>query len=157
MRILAFDQAFIRTGWAFGSDSGASHCGEIHIPAGRFDSLGSRLLKFERAVAELMDQHKPDLIAFEAHRGHSAVQAAQVLGAVSMSIMKMAEERKITYTGAEVGSIKAGFTGTGRASKALMIAVARKKNPTLAVKSDNVADALAIHEWARRNYGSKSR
>ena len=89
MRILAFDQAFIRTGWAFGSDSGASHCGEIHIPAGRFDSLGSRLLKFERAVAELMDQHKPDLIAFEAHRGHSAVQAAQVLGAVSMSIMKM--------------------------------------------------------------------
>ena len=38
-----------------------------------------------------------------------------------------------------------------------MIAVARKKNPTLVVKSDNVADALAIHEWARRNYGSKSR
>ena len=148
MNILAFDQAFVATGWAFGPSSGATSCGQITVSRSRFDSIGARMMKFEREVSDLMDKYKPDLFVFEAHRAHSAVQAAQVLGGVAMSIMRLSEERKIPYSAAEVTSAKLIFTGTGRASKALVIAVATKKHPDLRIISDNVADALAIHHWA---------
>lgn len=153
MNILAFDQAFVKTGWASGTHLGATSCGELYVPNGRFDSLGSRMLKVERGLETIIEACKPDLIVFEAHRAHTGVQAAQVLGAVSLAIMRMASAREIAYSAAEVSQAKQAFTGTGRASKQLVMAVAKKKYPHFNIASDNVADALAIHHWACLNLG----
>lgn len=146
--VLAFDQAFAFTGWAVGtSDGKAVKCGLLDTSGRRFDSLGMRFMKFEKGIAALVDEHKPALVVFEEHRSHRGVQAAQTLGAVTALIMKVCEERDIKYTAVPVTTLKKHATGHHAASKALMVAVARKRFPTMNVEDDNVADALHMMKW----------
>lgn len=144
MRILAFDQAAVSTGWCFGTASGPSDCGRILITPRRFDSLGIRFLRLERGVVELIERFKPQVIALEEHRAHSSVQSAQMLGAATAVIMKCAEEHGIEYTSFPPMQIKKFLSGSHNASKALMLASARKKYPHLNISNDDVADAVAI-------------
>lgn len=145
--VLAFDQAFRNTGWAAGTAAGPIACGLIVVSPRRFDSLGSRYLRFEKGVRELITKYKPDLVVFEEHRSHSGVQAAQVLGACTAILMKCCDEVGATYMAVPVLTLKKHATGTHRASKELMVAVAKKKYPTMNVVDDNVADALHMMAW----------
>jgi Holliday junction resolvasome RuvABC endonuclease subunit len=145
--VLAFDQAFQRTGWAVGKDGSAVACGLIDTTQKRFDSLGARFLRFEKRVRELIQLHKPDLVVFEEHRAHSGVQAAQVLGACTALIMKCCDEAGINYMAVPVRTLKKHATGSAFANKELMTAVAVKKYPTMEVYDDNVADALHMMKW----------
>lgn len=148
MVILAIDQSSTVSGYAVGSpELGCFACGRIVLPQ-RFTDIGSRFLMFERKVQDLVTKHSPALVAFEAHRAHSGVQAGQMLGAVSGLVMKVAKQNDISFIGAEVGQHKKVFTGIGRASKQLSLAVARKKYPGLVIEDDNVADAISILHWA---------
>ncbi len=145
MTILTIDQATEKAGWAFGTtDHGCIACGLIQIKRGRFTDIGFVMLKFETEVKKLIERYKPEIMAFEAHRKHSSVQSAQMLGAVSAICMKLAREHSLPFHGAEVGQHKQFFTGTGRASKELTLAVAKKKYPGLTIADDNVADAISI-------------
>ena len=143
-RVLALDQAFEKTGWAFGSAGVCLACGLIKNPASRFTDMGGRFLRFELELEKLIAAHKPQVISFEAHRSHKGVQAAQVLGAVSAIVMKCAKAHNIPSYGIEVGIHKKIFTGTARASKELSLAVARKRYPNLSIPNDDVADAVSI-------------
>jgi crossover junction endodeoxyribonuclease RuvC len=145
--VLAFDQALDVTGWAAGSSEKASLCGRIITKPRRFDDLGMRFLRLERGIKDLIAQFHPGLIVLEEHRAHSSIQAAQVLGASSAIIMKCAKEANIPYAAVGVKTLKKFYTGTGSASKALMYAVARKRNPHLTIVDDNEADALGILAW----------
>lgn len=66
MRILALDQA-TQSGWAFGDEHSFEaktvDSGIFRMPKRPF--LGERLLIFGTTLNELMDFHKPDLIAYE--------------------------------------------------------------------------------------------
>jgi Holliday junction resolvasome RuvABC endonuclease subunit len=119
----------------------------IVVSPRRFDSLGARFLRFEKGIRELLQTHRPALVVFEEHRAHAGVQAAQVLGACSAILMKCCDEVGVTYMAVPVITLKKHATGTHRASKELMVAVARKKYPTMHVPDDNVADALHIMAW----------
>ncbi|MCX8511033.1 MAG: hypothetical protein ORN83_04675, partial [Chthoniobacteraceae bacterium] len=77
----------------------------------------------------------------------AGVQAAQVLGACAAILMKCCDEEGVTYMAVPVTTLKKHATGTHRASKELMVAVARKKYPTMHVPDDNVADALHMMSW----------
>jgi len=144
MNILAVDQASGVSGYAWGTpELGCLSCGIIDSRS-RFVDLGGQSLKFERRLRELIVQSKAECVAFEAHRAHSGIQAAQLLGAWSLSVMRLAREAGLPYLGIEVGAWKAAFTGTGRASKDLVMAVARKKYPGLPITRYDVADAIGI-------------
>lgn len=146
-KVLAFDQAFQLTGWAVGTADGPLACGLVDSSPRRFDSLGARFLRFEKRVRELLLEHQPKLVVFEEHRAHSGLQAAQVLGAVTALIMKCCDEIGVPYMAVPVPTLKKHATGTMRASKELMYAVALKKFPTMQVIDDNVADALHMMKW----------
>lgn len=145
--VLAFDQAFRNTGWAAGTAEGPLACGLISVSPRRFDSLGSRYLRFEKGVREKISLYQPALVVLEEHRAHSGVQAAQVLGACTAILMKCCDESGVPYMAVPVPTLKKHATGTHRASKELMVAVARKKYPAMHVTDDNVADALHMMAW----------
>lgn len=146
-KVLAFDQAFVNTGWAVGTAKGPIACGLIDVAPKRFDSLGARFLRFEKRVRELIMEHDPELVVFEEHRYHASIQAAQTLGAVTALIMKVCDEIGVPYMAVPVPTLKKHATGIMRASKELMVAVAVKKFPTMEVIDDNVADALHMMKW----------
>jgi Holliday junction resolvasome RuvABC endonuclease subunit len=149
--ILALDQAS-SCGWIVGPKAAPVACGLIDTNLRRFESQGMRYLKFEKALTGLLDTYKPTLVVMEEHRSHTGVQAAQVLGAYTATIMKLCEQREITYTAAPIASHKKAFTGTSRASKALTVAVARKKFPGLNITSEDIADAASIWWWATKQF-----
>lgn len=145
--VLAFDQAFKNTGWALGTAEGPLACGLISVCPRRFDSLGARFLRFERGIRDLLLKHQPALVVFEEHRAHTGLQAAQVLGACTAILMKCCDEAGVTYMSVPVPTLKKFATGTSTASKALMVAVAKKKYPTMNIADDNVADAIHMMAW----------
>lgn len=63
-RILTFDQA-TRTGWAFGIERSLERYlfGSFRMP--KRDDPGERLVIFRDGLVDLIETHKPDLIAFE--------------------------------------------------------------------------------------------
>lgn len=145
--VIGFDQAFKNTGWAAGTADGPVACGLISVAPRRFDSLGARFVRFERGVRDVLSKHKPALVIFEEHRAHAGLQAAQVLGACAALIMKVCDEMGVEYMAVPVPTLKKHATGTPRASKELMVAVARKKFPTMTIADDNVADAIHMMQW----------
>ena len=144
MTILAIDQASGTSGFAWGTpEKGCLGCGVINTKS-RFVDVGGQMLLFERKLKDLITAAKPTCIAFESHRAHTGVIAAQMLGGVSAIVMKVAREHQIPYIGVDVPTWKKAFTGTPRATKQLVLAVAQKKYPHLYIKSHDTADALGI-------------
>lgn len=147
MRVIGIDQGDY-LGWAAGSKSeGALACGLIDTSARRFDSIGARFLRMERALRELFAKYTPGLVVIEEHRAHKGVQAAQMLAGRTGIILKLCAEMNIEHMGVPVATAKVFGTGTGRASKELMVAAARKKYPHLEIATDDVADALHFMAW----------
>lgn len=149
MKILAFDQASQKTGWAFG-DPVVRCCGTINTAARRLDSIGSRFLRLETGVNELLDRFKPEVVVIEEHQRHKGTWAAQMLGGALAIITKCTEARKIDLLSVPVKTLKKSGSGTVSASKELMLAVARKKFPQAIIKSDDEADACLMVEWAAK-------
>ena len=144
--VLAFDQAS-HMGWAAGSPGNPLDCGTINTTPRRFDSIGSRFLRAEKEIVNLLHRFQPALVVFEEHRAHSSVQAAQILGAYAVTIMKCCEQAGVTYMAVPVATLKKFGTGCCRASKELMVATARKKFPTLKITTDDEADAAHMMAW----------
>lgn len=144
MNILSVDQASGVSGYASGTPQlGCLACGVIDSRS-RFVDIGGQLLIYERRLRELIKETRAECVAFEAHRRHHGIQAAQLLGAWSAVTMKVAREFDLPYIGVEIGTWKKEFTGTARASKELILAVAEKKYPSLAIPRYDVADAIGI-------------
>lgn len=146
-RVLGFDQASLM-GWAVGSrEEGALACGTINTSPRRFDSIGARFLRAEKGVTELLAKYKPALVVFEEHRAHSSVQAAQILGAYAVTVMKCCEQFGVPYMAVPVLTLKKFGSGNAHASKELMWAAARKKCPNITINSDDEADAVHMMRW----------
>ena len=144
MKILSVDQASGVSGYASGTPQlGCLSCGIIDSRS-RFVDIGGQLLVYERRLRDLIKETRGECVAFEAHRRHHGVQAAQLLGAWSAVTMKVAREFDLPYIGVEVGAWKKEFCGTARASKELVLAVAKKKYPGLHIPRYDVADAIGI-------------
>lgn len=144
--VLAFDQA-TKMGWAVGTPGNPLAGGTIDTTPRRFDSLGTRFLRAEKAIVGLLEKYRPALVIFEEHRAHSSVQAAQILGGYTVTIMKCCEQHGVPYMAVPVATLKKFGSGCYRATKALMVATARKKYPTLPIASDDEADAAHMMAW----------
>ena len=147
LKIAAIDPAQV-CGWAVRLRSGAMEAGVWKLKPDRFSNMGSAMLNLRGKLAELLDRHAPDLVAFEQVRMHQGVDAAHWYGAIIGKIMEMAEERQIPCRGVHFAHIKQTATGKGNANKEAMLEAAKAHWPHAHIIDHNQADAMWIAETA---------
>lgn len=144
------------TGYAVG-DNSAMISGVWKLKHGRFEGGGMRFVKFRTMLNELRDAFPASSpithVFFEEVRRHQGVDAAHVYGGLMAVLTGWCEEQKLSYSGVPVGTIKSHWTGKGNASKDMMMAEAHRRN--LNPVDDNEADAIAIFDWAKNEYGAE--
>lgn len=168
MRILALDLG-TKTGWAFGETRpiaigdtvpvdhvaanpttavtlGATVSGCASFKPGRYEGGGMRFVRFVGWLHDLYDALRFDHVWFEEVRRHAGTDAAHVYGGLMAQLQEFCEGKGIPYAGVPVGTIKKFATGSGNASKDLVIEAVKRYgwDP----KDDNEADAIALLLWA---------
>lgn len=148
IRVLGIDPA-TRCGWALlDSDGTRIASGTWDLSAKRHEGGGMRFLRLDRYLVEVLDQHRPAVVAYEEVRRHVGVDAAHIYGGIIASISRLCEQRSIPYQGQPVGTVKKRATGKGNADKQAMIAAANARW-SISVVDDNEADALWVAETLR--------
>ena len=144
--VLALDLG-TQTGWAVRDRSGVVTSGSESFKPQRFEGGGMRYLRFRRWLTELKQCcDGMDAVYFEEVRRHAGVDAAHAYGGFMAHLTAWCEHHQIPYQGVPVGTIKKHATGKGNASKAEMIAAAKRCG--FEALDDNHADALALLDWA---------
>lgn len=105
-------------------------------------SRGQRWITARMFLAQLITDHKIEVIAYEEVMNHSAVFAAHVYGGFLAILEEFADRYDLELCPHGVGQVKKSWTGNGAAKKPMMIqgALDRGFKP----RDDNSADALAI-------------
>ena len=154
MRVLGVDPGLTRCGvgvvdGAPGRPLQLVHVGVIRTPPD--DELGRRLMVIADTLAELIEHHRPDVVAVE--RVFSQQNTRTVMGTAQVSGLAVVAA---TRAGARVAlhtptEVKAAVTGSGAAAKAQVgVMVARLLRLAEAPKPADAADALALaicHVW----------
>jgi Holliday junction resolvasome RuvABC endonuclease subunit len=130
------------SGFCIGHDRASNISGTANFKPSRYDGGGMRFVKFRAWLGELKAAYPVDRVVFEEVRRHAGTDAAHVYGGLMATLTAWCEENKIPYEGVSVGTIKAGFTGKGNASKEMMIAEAIKRG--YAPMTHDEADAVAL-------------
>lgn len=121
----------------------------VRTPADQ--ELAARLLAVAAGVEELMDAHRPDVVAVE--RVFSQVNVRTVMGTAQVSgvVALAAARRGIPVAWHTPSEVKAAVTGSGRADKAQVTTmITRLLRLAEAPKPADAADALALavcHLW----------
>ena len=114
MKLLAFDQSSQITGYAVFEDGALVQSGVFSFDD---SAIGKRLTKIRKKVIQLIDEHKPDMLAFEdiqlqAQKNPATYKIlAQVLGVLE----ELATELKIEYVVVHSTSWKSTLKIKGRA------------------------------------------
>lgn len=145
MTILALDLG-TKTGFAIFSPPAVVLSGTWDLKPTRHESEGQRYVKLNRKLSEIHAASPITEVYFEAVERHAGTIAAHVYGGLAGILKAWCIEHGREYRGVPVGKIKKSWTGSGAASKELMIKVAREKG--YEVIDDNEADALALLDYA---------
>ena len=141
MKLLALDLG-TKTGWALYVGPGAIFSGAWDLKPSRFSGGGMRFVRFVGFLTELHKSVGYDRVVFEEVRRHMSTDAAHVYGGLMATLTMFCEDKGLPYEGVPVGTIKKSWTGKGNASKAEMVAEAKKRG--FYPQSEDEADALAI-------------
>jgi Holliday junction resolvasome RuvABC endonuclease subunit len=145
VKILALDLG-TKTGWAW-------HNGEIcksgtrHNKATKIHHPGHVYHVFHAWLDSLLDAFNPDVVYYEKVMRHAGVYAAHMYGGWQAILLMECEARDIRVEPTPVKTIKLHATGSGEASKGLMISA--MSTPDFQPVDDNEADALALLNYAR--------
>lgn len=148
--ILSLDLA-TSTGWACGKPDDEPRFGTFKLPSTGED-IGRFLVKFEDWLNDMITVEAPGLVVFEApilRRGGGNPVVARKLMGLANSVETICYRRDVRCRQAHLATVKKSFTGSGRAEKADMIAMARRWG--WGVRNDNEADALGLWVLAVRN------
>ncbi len=151
-RILAIDQA-TQCGWAHSSSPHASGVWDLSIRSD--ESGGTRLIRFESKIREVMAGPGVDLIVFETvsvASGPKANMNGMKLGSKLQAVIEALCEREssIECMSYNPQTIKA-FANAKK--KEEVVAAAKKKWPDIEILDDNHADALWLLALAKHNIG----
>jgi crossover junction endodeoxyribonuclease RuvC len=112
-------------------------------------SLPERLAAVHGLVDELIELHRPDLVAVERLFFSRNAQTAFAVGQARGVVLLAAAQHRLPVREATPSEVKAAVCGDGRADK---VAVARMVALVLGMRAlpvpDDAADALAIGVWA---------
>lgn len=150
MIILSLDLG-THCGWKIG-DREMSLSGVWEFGNSRFEGGGMRFVKFTKSLNELAATMRPELVVYEEVRRHIGTTAAHVYGGLQATLTAWCEREGFPYQGVPVQTIKKFATGKGNASKEMMIAAMQSLG--LKPENDNDADAMALWEYAQKEFGS---
>lgn len=154
MRICGIDPGLRVTGYAVIEVNSSSvqvvEAGVVRSPADA--ALGSRLIKIQEGIEEVLVEHQPDLMAVEALYSHYRhPRTAIMMGHARGVILAAAAGRGVEVVSVSATAVKKSLTGNGRASKmqmqrAIMTSLGLARPP----EPPDVADALAVALCAAR-------
>ena len=145
--ILAVDLG-THLGWALDLPRGITS-GVSDFSPSKGQGWGLRFLQFTNFLNTLSNNNPIRIVYFEDVRAHNGVVAAHVYGGFKAHLLAWCERTRIPYYGVNVRTIKQHATGTGKATKSLMIQSMRGLG--FYPKDDNEADALALLMWAKEH------
>lgn len=153
MRILALDPA-TKCGWA-ARLNGFLCSGTWDLTRRRDESDGMKLVRFRAKLNELAAELKPTLVVFEAARhGATKMQGALVHQSKMQGVLEAwCADNGFEYKGYSPSEIKKYATGKGNAKKELVTAAVQERWGLSPGGDDNEADAIALLELARSEYG----
>jgi len=147
--VLGIDPGTAVTGYGVVRGDGAAHslveCGVIRTQSRA--PLGQRLKEIHDGVAEIIQRHKPDMVAVEDVFYAKNVRTTVVLGHARGVILLACEQHQIRIEEIAPASIKKAIVGTGGATKEqvqfMLTRLLRLKSaPQPADAADGVAAAL---------------
>jgi crossover junction endodeoxyribonuclease RuvC len=146
--VLGVDPGLTRCGVAVLDGAAAGRAHLVHVGVVRTDpdaEVAERLVRVHAAVAALIAEHRPDVVAvervFAQHNVRSVMGTAQAAGVVMLAASQVGLA-VATHTPSEV---KAAVTGSGRADKAQVgTMVARILGLEAAPRPADAADAVAL-------------
>jgi Holliday junction resolvasome RuvABC endonuclease subunit len=154
-RILGLDIA-ISTGWALVED------GELHQYGAKKlkGKDGQRYSHAAQALNDLLDEHKPDLVAYEDvgfSRFYKAYGSFRALNAIYLSVCHSCQ---VPVAPVKTNSLKLWWTAHGGADKATMCEVARDwggaevyaESEGGTKSQEDMADAIAAAFWGDENF-----
>lgn len=154
MRVCGIDPGLLITGYAVIDVNSSSvrvvEAGVVRSPADA--ALGSRLIKIQEGIEEVLIEHEPDLMAVEALYSHYRhPRTAIMMGHARGVILAAAAGRVVEVVSVSATAVKKSLTGNGRASKiqmqrAIMTSLGLARPP----EPPDVADALAVALCAAR-------
>lgn len=147
MLVLGIDPGTAATGYGLVASTGARlraiEHGVIETRAGVAPEL--RLAQIHARVAELLDQHRPDLLAIEELYFGANVQTAFAVGQARGVVLLAAGQRGLPARSHTPQQVKAAVCGSGRAAKDQVgRMVARLLGLSAVPTPDHAADALAV-------------
>ena len=147
MRILGVDPGIARTGW-----------GIVEVQSSKFKvqsygcietlaklELSQRLKQIYTKLTDIVQKHKPDVLALEELFFNTNAKTAFVVGQARGVVLLAAAENKLPVSVYTPLQVKIAVTGYGRAEKnqvgqMVKVILKLKESP----KPDDVADALAV-------------
>lgn len=163
-RILALDIS-TRTGFCVdGPEPGSKPVfGLVQLPAAKFEGdYGRRLHAFHSAIADLVTVHEPTTLVFEAPwvpgmggKMVTTVHTVRLLISLAGVAELVGAARGLDVIEQEPSSVRKFWLGYARGErKAIKAAViARCKAMGFWTQDDNVADAIALHQYQRHVMG----
>jgi Holliday junction resolvasome RuvABC endonuclease subunit len=149
MPILALDPA-TQLGWALSP----LLSGVWDLSLKRDESMGMKFLRLRAKLNELLDNYRIQLVVYEAARNAAPKMQGSLVHQAQLQaiIVDWATTAGIESKGYSPKEIKKWATGNGNASKEIMLALAKKRWPEIAIVDDNQADALLLWQMATAEF-----
>lgn len=144
MNILAIDPATV-TGWATNDKSGT-----FSVKLKSYESKGIKFLRFSSYVRDLIASNDIALVVYEKPSGRhfNGLRSHANFEGV---LLKLCTELGVEYKDYSASAIKKHATGKGNCKKDLMVKAAKNKW-TFDIIDDNHADALWLHDLAKKDF-----
>jgi crossover junction endodeoxyribonuclease RuvC len=145
MRILGIDPGSTATGYGVveRADGALRHVAHGTLRPPRGSPLAVRLHHLYRALAEVIEQHRPDTVAVEQVFVAASPYAALVLGQARGAVLAAVAAGGLPVTEYTPAQIKQGVAGSGAAAKAQVQAMVRRILALEPALASDAADALA--------------
>ena len=154
VRVLGIDPGLTRCGVGIVDVSGNRTATLVDVTVLRSSPelpLEQRLLLISRGLEDMLDRHKPGVVAIERVFAQNNVRTVMGTAQISGVALLLAAQRGLTVTLHTPSEVKAAVTGYGSADKAQVGAmVARVLGLAEVPRPADAADALAIaicHAW----------
>ena len=144
--ILGVDPSTVSTGWAIleENESTGNLMGYGTIRCSSKLPIYQRVNKIHKALLEIANKYKVTEVAVEDQFLKNNPKVLKSLSSVKGSVMIVAAEHDLPYAEYAPRAAKKVFSGTGTATKALMIETAMNKYHIEEKIRDDIADAIGI-------------
>lgn len=148
MKVLGVDPGTAATGYGVVTRNGDGRlslveCGVIRTDSGA--ELPQRLREIHEGLGDVLDRHRPDVVAVEGVFYGKNVRTTVILGHTRGAILLAAAQRELEVADYSPAEVKNGIVGTGRATKEqVQFMVTRLLRLKTAPSPSDAADGVAV-------------